>query len=119
MQMAEITEVQDELVTFSMFTATLLSKQRCFLHHANFLTMQMAEITEVQDELVTFSMFTPSSAPMTAPSLDGGCSEKIQTHFPLQLYCRAKPWLQVKMQGGNVVVFCLRHEMGDGLLKGR
>jgi len=36
MQMAEIIKVQDELVSISMLTATLLSKQRCFLHHAFF-----------------------------------------------------------------------------------
>ena len=53
----------------------------------------MAEITEVQDELVTFSMFTAAAA-QPEPSLDGGM-EKMQTHFPLQLYCRARPWLQV------------------------
>jgi len=59
----------------------------------------MAEITEVQDELVSFTMFTAAAA-QPLPSLDGGPEPKLQTHFPLQLYCRARPWLQVRAQRG-------------------
>lgn len=82
----------------------------------------MAEVTKVQNELVSFTMY-PTAPTIPNPKNENG-AELQQTHFPVQLYCRARPWLQVRGRaqagrsiGGDgleIVVMMEAREGGEG-----
>ncbi len=54
---------------------------------------QMAEITKAQDSVVPVTMPDVDPEHM-APKVEGVPEKK--TTYPVQLYCRARPWFQVR-----------------------